>query len=91
MAVGGPLYASTLRTDLGRRDTRAVLFFSGLFLLIASYTYGQYAIKRKEKTLEKAVSNYNDSAPILEKVQVGLTPVSTGTGGEIKTQVPFSF
>lgn len=91
MAIGGPLYASTLQSPLGQRDTRALLLFPGIFLAVASYAYAQYAIKVKEKTLEKAVEAYNDSAPAIDKVRVGLTPVSTGTGGEIKTQVPFSF
>lgn len=89
LAIGGPLYAGTISNPLGQRDTRNVTIFAGLFLAIAGYGYGQYALKEKEKTLEKAINTYNDAVPEPERIRVDLLPVSNGTGGEIKTQVPF--
>jgi len=89
MAAGGSIYANTLKNPIAQRDTRNMLLFPGLFLAVGSYVYGQLAIRNNEKTLEKAVDTYNDSAPTTEKIRVGLAPLSNDTGGEIKTQVPF--
>lgn len=91
MAVGGPLYAATLHSPLGQRDTRNVFLYSGIFMVAASYLYGQWAVSHKEKTLEKAVETYNDAVPEPERIRVELTPLPSGNGGEIKTQIPFSF
>ena len=88
-AIGGSIYANTLTTPLGQRDTRYTFILSGLFLVVSSYAYGQIAIVQKEKTLEKAVDTYNDAVPNVDRIRVDLGPVSTGTGGEIKTEVPF--
>lgn len=88
-AIGGGIYASSLQSELGQRDTRNVLLPVGLLLTIGGYAYGQYAIKEKEKTLEKAVKTYNDAVPELERIRIELTPLPSGNGGEIKTQVPF--
>lgn len=89
MAIGGPIYANSRETYLGQRDTRYAFLLSGLFLVVASYAYGQFAIVQKEKTLEKAVDTYNDSVPDQERIRVDLRPVTDGTGGEIRTLVPF--
>ncbi|MBI3544551.1 MAG: hypothetical protein HY075_14870, partial [Deltaproteobacteria bacterium] len=86
---GGSLYASTKASPLGNRDTRNTFLFSGLLLAITGYGYGQYALKAKEKMLEKAVETYNDTVPEPERIRVELMPLPTGDGGEIKTQVPF--
>ncbi len=88
-AIGGSIYAGTISNQLGNRDTRNGFLFGGLFLAIAGYGYGQFALKQKEKTLEKAVETYNDAVPEPERVRIDLMPLPTGSGGEIKTQVPF--
>lgn len=89
LAVGGPLYAGTISSPLGQRDTRNITLFTGLFLAVAGYGYGQFLLKQKEKTLEKAIDTYNDAVPESERIRVDLMPLPSGTGGEIKTQVPF--
>lgn len=87
--IGGSIYANTLTTPLGQRDTRYTFILSGLFMVVSSYAYGQFALVQTEKTLEKAVDTYNDAVPNVDRIRVDLGPASTGTGGEIKTQVPF--
>lgn len=87
--IGGTIYSGAISSPLGQRDTRYAFLFTGIFLVVAGYAYGQYAIKDKEKTLEKAVESYNDAVPAPDRIRVELTPLPTGTGGEIKTQVPF--
>lgn len=89
MAIGGPIYANSRTTYLGQRDTRYAFLLSGLFLVVASYAYGQFALVQKEKTLDKAVNTYNDSVPDLERIRVDVRPITDGSGGEIRTQVPF--
>lgn len=91
LAVGGPMYAGTLDTPLGQRDTRTIFVASGIALALGSYIYGQWAFKSKENILENAVNSYNDSVPEPEQIRVELTPLPTGSGGEIKTQVPLPF
>ncbi|MEW6055375.1 MAG: hypothetical protein AB1540_02075 [Bdellovibrionota bacterium] len=85
---GGIIYSDNVPSNVGRRDTRYAFMLSGLFLVLAGYGYGQYALKEKEKALEKAVKIYNDSVPAPERVRVTVTPTGDG-GGEIKTEVPF--
>lgn len=89
LALGGTLYSTSVHGALGNRDTRAGFLFSGLLLAVGGYGYGLFALKEKEKVLEKAIETYNDSAPEPEKIRVNLVPVPTGTGGEVKTIVPF--
>lgn len=91
LAVGGSLYSATIASPLGNRDTRTAFLFGGILLAVVGYGYGQYALKAKEKVLEKAIDTYNDAVPEPERIRVDLTPLPTGTGGEIKTVVPFSF
>ncbi len=91
LAIGGSLYAGTKGNPLGNRDTRNAFLFSGLFLAFGGYGYGHFIAKEKEKTLEKAIENYNDAVPEPERIRVDLMPLPSGTGGEIKTSVPFSF
>jgi hypothetical protein len=88
-AVGGAVYAGTLQSSLGQRDTRYAFLLSGLFLAVAAYSYGQYAIVQKEKVLEKAVNTYNDAVPGVDRITVDFGPVTTGTGGQVQTIVPF--
>lgn len=88
-AIGGSIYSNSIESNLGRRDTKYAFLLSGLFLTVASYAYGQFAIVQKEKVLEKAVNTYNDSVPEVERIRVDVAPLSDGSGGEIKTQVPF--
>jgi hypothetical protein len=89
LAVGGPIYANTLDSHLGQRDTRYGFLLSGVLLAVASYAYGQFAIVQKENVLEKAINNYNDSVPNAERIRVDVGPLPDGSGGEIRTQVPF--
>lgn len=88
-AIGGTIYANALQTPLGQRDTRYTFILSGLVLAVGSYAYGQFAMARNEKVLEKAVDTYNDAVPNVDRIRVDFGPVFTGSGGEIKTQVPF--
>jgi hypothetical protein len=89
LLIGGPLYASHITSELGRSDTRLAFIIGGSVLLAGSYFYGRHLVEEKEKTLEKAVGTYNDAVPEAEKIRVEITPAPTGTGGEIKTLVPF--
>jgi hypothetical protein len=89
MLIGGPIYANTLHTPLGQRDTRNIFIATGVTLLVGSYFYGQWSLHKRENILEKGIQTYNDSVPEPERIQVGLTPTPTGDGGTIKTIVPF--
>lgn len=91
LAIGGPLYASTLSSPVGKDDTRKIFLFSGITLAIGSYFFGQWALHSKEKTLEKAVDTYNDAMPEPERIRIQLTPLPTGDGGEVKTYLPLPF
>ncbi len=89
IAITGPLYASSLKLGQDQKWTRLGTIIGGVFLAVGGYAYGQYALNQKEKTLEKAVETYNDAVPEPERVRIDLMPLPTGSGGEIKTQVPF--
>lgn len=89
LALGGSLFGERQASFLGRRDTKTAFLFSGLLIAAFGYGYGQYAIRDKEKTLEKAIETYNDSVPETERIRVELVPLPTGDGGVIKTEIPF--
>jgi len=91
MAIAGPLYAGTIKSLEGQSDTRALIMWPGIALLVGSYLYGQYALWRKEKTLENAVETYNHAVSDTDRIRVELTPTARGTGGEVKTLVPSQF
>lgn len=91
LLVGGNIYANSLSSPVGQSDTRLLFVSAGVFFIVSSLLYGQFAVKAREKTLQSAIDHYNDSAPQTEKIKVFLTPVVTGTGGEVKTLVPFPF
>lgn len=88
----GPIYASTLdESPLGKRDTRYVTLLGGASVLLGSYFWGITNINRNEARLSSAVSDYNNAVDRSEQIQVNFTPTQSGTGGEIKTIVPFQF
>ena len=89
--VGGPIYASSLDSEIGASDTRTLSILTGAGILVSSYLFGKFSIKQNEAHLESAVEKYNQSVDKNEQINVSLSPTPMGDGGQIKTIVPFQF
>lgn len=78
--VGGSLYANSLESKIDQRNLRYASILTGALITLGSYYYGQYSLKQNEKLLHKAIHQYNDAVPALERIQVELVPLTSNNG-----------
>lgn len=89
MLIGGPIYANQIASPVGQHDTRKILVYSGISVIIGGYFFGQWSIKRNERRLEKAIDAYNRTANDYDKLSVGLAPNPSEPGARVDAIIPF--
>lgn len=88
--IAGSLAAEHLgATKVRRNNIRWAFIGAGSSVILGSYFYSYRRMKNNEKTLDRAVDTYNNTAPPEDRIRVGFEPSEVGAGAQIKTEVKF--